>query len=629
MRGLCVLLAVLVLAATAAQAKGPVIDYQCTKKCVDTDGWSPICVADGDEGTLYPNACAWKNCVTWQETPYYEYLPLRCGSAVGCSLMGKDVDACKETWIKNFDPSYTAGSPKFDPKCGCDAAPTLEAAPAPAPQPTNATELDMACVEACMETEGWSPVCVDNDRSEEEYNEWSLFPNRCAFFNCTGASPDTAAYDYLPLRCKGASSCNQMSIVVEKCRSTWAGETGEDPATDIMCGCSKDTPACSAAADDACPEAPAARRLQQADPGAPAAAPAPEVAPEAAPEASSPAWVPSPSPAPAPSSGSGLGIAEEQQPEQQPPPEQQQEQPPPEQQPGKQEPGGGLPWELLFSDEFEGSSLDQSKWSYLIGQGYEYGLPGFSNGEVQYYTSNPENVRVENNLLILQARQSDPANPWSSTSGRITTLDKFSVSPSEEFPTIRVEARIKVPQGSALWPAFWMLPQVGAWSNSSCIGCGKYGHWAASGEIDILETANDMQTAHGSLHFGAAWPGNAQLSGNVTLEAGSLADDYHVYALEWEADQMRWYLDSYNFYTARPASASSDSPGWWTAGEGAGPSSPFDTPFFLILNLAVGGPNTTFTGGAPLGSTLSQPRLMMVDYVRVHGLPYALSKAQR
>ena len=98
--------------------------------------------------------------------------------------------------------------------------------------------------------------------------------------------------------------------------------------------------------------------------------------------------MPSPSPAPAPSSGSGLGIAEEQQPEQQPPPEQQQEQPPPEQQPGKQEPGGGLPWELLFSDEFEGSSLDQSKWSYLIGQGYEYGLPGFSNGEVVSCSTN-------------------------------------------------------------------------------------------------------------------------------------------------------------------------------------------------------------------------------------------------
>lgn len=172
---------------------------------------------------------------------------------------------------------------------------------------------------------------------------------------------------------------------------------------------------------------------------------------------------------------------------------------------------------------------------------------------------------------------------------------------------------------------------------------------------------------HGSLHFGAAWPGNARLSGNVTLEAGSLADDFHIYALEWEADQasrrvvmaalagpdvlavalevgslpdiatcpatckcavlawkaervgcpdgdchqrqacrhvlgvrlllrlgwvqfmlqplllqMRWYLDDYNFFTARPASASGDGQGWWTAGEGAGPSSPFDIPFFLV-----------------------------------------------
>ncbi|PRW51178.1 glucan endo-1,3-beta-D-glucosidase [Chlorella sorokiniana] len=656
MRGLCVFALLAALVATPALAKGPIIDYQCTKKCVDDNGWNPICVADqgqGVDGTIYPNSCAWKNCVTWQESPSYDYLPLRCGSAVGCSLMGKDYEACKETWTKNFDPSYTAGSPKFDPKCGCDSAPAFEAsAPAPAAEPANAT-VDAACVEACMESDGWEPVCVDNGRSTEEYNEWSLFPNRCAFFNCTGAAPDTSAYDYLPLRCKGASTCNQMSIVVNSCRDAWEGTSGEDPVTDVNCGCPKDT----AGADSMSarrmlkPRASMQRSQRQwrrrrrrgggmaaaaaaallltllfftgsaaAEPLDDTAASAAATAPEAAPEASSPSWAPSPSPAPAPASD--LSIAEgQQQPEQA-------EQPPPEQQPGQQQPGGGLPWALLFSDEFEGSSLDLSKWSYLIGQGYEYGLPGFSNGEVQYYTSNPENVRVENNLLILQAQQSDPNNPWSSTSGRITTLDKFSVSPTEQYPTIRVEARIKVPQGSALWPALWMLPQEGAWANSSCIGCGKYGHWAASGEIDIMEAANDMRTAHGTLHFGGAWPDNAQLSGNVTLEAGSLADDYHVFALEWEADQMRWYIDDYNFYTARPASASGGSQGWWTVGEGAGSSSPFDTPFFLILNLAVGGPNTTFTGGAPLGSTLAQPQLMMVDYVRVHGLPYALSKAQ-
>lgn len=157
-------------------------------------------------------------------------------------------------------------------------------------------------------------------------------------------------------------------------------------------------------------------------------------------------------------------------------------------------PASGLPWALLFSDEFDSpGGLDYGKWTPMIGQGYEYGLPGFANGELQYYTSKPENLRLENGMIVIQvgrrlvcmqreaqrswpacswlragfatrrsppalrcapfalpaqAQQSDPGNPYSATSARISTLDKFSVSPSAEYPTIRLEARMKVPQGA-------------------------------------------------------------------------------------------------------------------------------------------------------------------------------------
>ncbi|KAL4450141.1 hypothetical protein ABPG77_010810 [Micractinium sp. CCAP 211/92] len=289
----------------------------------------------------------------------------------------------------------------------------------------------------------------------------------------------------------------------------------------------------------------------------------------------------------------------------------------------------GLPWELLFIDDFQGDALDQSKWNYVLGDGSTYGLHGFSNGEVQWYTSDPSNVRVEGDCLVLQAQQADASNPWSATSGRVSTLDKFSIAPSAQFGTVRIEARMKVPRGSALWPAFWLLPQVGAWMQSTCLGCGAYGNWAASGEIDVAEAANDMTSVQGTIHYGGLYPANVQSHGSVYLPPNtSLADDFHVYAIEWEASQIRWYLDGYNYYTAYSAAISPPGSGWYTTAQGAGPNAPFDLPFYLILNLAVGGPQTVFTGCAPLGTTLNQPQQLFVDWVRVHGLPWALSQHQ-
>lgn len=95
------------------------------------------------------------------------------------------------------------------------------------------------------------------------------------------------------------------------------------------------------------------------------------------------------------------------------------------------------------------------------------------------------------------------------------------------------------PAGSALWPAFWLLPQVGAWMQSTCLGCGAYGNWAASGEIDVAEAANDMTSVQGTIHYGGLYPQNVQSHGSVYLPPNtSLADDFHVYAIEWEYSQV-------------------------------------------------------------------------------------------
>ena len=238
------------------------------------------------------------------------------------------------------------------------------------------------------------------------------------------------------------------------------------------------------------------------------------------------------------------------------------------------------------------------------------------------------------------------------TSARVRTWGKYSVAPSPAHPTVRIEARIQLPRGAGLWAAFWMLPAAG--SNAGCSGCGGYGTWAASGEIDIMEAANDMPAAVGTIHFAGQWPANAYYTARYSQPAGaSLADGYHVYALEWEAKQMRWYVDGALFSTQYSGNGTRG--GWFSLGEGAGADAPFDRvralvlqcegvsngvlsiymcpacllqPFHLLLDLALGGPGSGFTmtngvgvSEAALRATLARPKRMLVDYVRVYGKP--------
>ena len=239
---------------------------------------------------------------------------------------------------------------------------------------------------------------------------------------------------------------------------------------------------------------------------------------------------------------------------------------------------------LAWSDEFNGSALDLTKWTPQYGDGSQYGIPGWGNNEWQSYTDNPANLFVEDGRLHIVARQQN--NQY--TSARIRTLG------NAEFTYGRMEARIKLPAaGQGLWPAFWMLP-----TNS------PYGGWAAGGEIDIVEWINGMDVVHGTLHHGSAWPNNQQTGGSFNPAGGAITG-FHNYAIEWDPDQIRWYFDGV-LYSQKNLNQ------WFSDSAPGDAEAPFDWNFHFILNLAVGGN----WPGYPNGST-PFPATLEVDWVRV------------
>ena len=248
-------------------------------------------------------------------------------------------------------------------------------------------------------------------------------------------------------------------------------------------------------------------------------------------------------------------------------------------------------WELVWSDEFEGSELDMEKWNYDTGNGFYDGdewVPGWGNEELQYYKE--DNVRVENGHLILEGRQldepiSDEHGSYDYSSGKITTENKFSQAYG------RFEASMKLPEGNGYWPAFWMMPQDDA-----------YGGWAASGEIDIMENAgHKTDVIGGAIHYGGVFPNNTHSTQDYTFTEGSTTD-FNEYAVEWEPGEIRWYVNDELYYIADE---------WYTAGHPF--PAPFDQEFYLILNLAIGG----WYGKLP-DETTPFPGEVAVDYVRVY-----------
>ncbi|HEY8400978.1 MAG TPA: carbohydrate-binding protein, partial [Cytophagaceae bacterium] len=254
---------------------------------------------------------------------------------------------------------------------------------------------------------------------------------------------------------------------------------------------------------------------------------------------------------------------------------------------------------LIFYDEFDGTTLDESKWNYDIGNGCP-NLCGWGNNEKQYYTNSTDNVSLSSGYLNITARHSP--NHWGSgsdfTSGKIHTKGKFDRLYG------RFEARMKMPTGLGIWPAFWMLPTDN-----------EYGGWPTSGEIDIMEYRGDhTNQTDATLHYGAGWPNNLWDGTKYTLPSGSFNNEFHVFAVEWEPGVIRWYVDNVliKTETQNPNSlnpASNHLVNW-----------PWDKRFYIILNLAIGG---WFTGNPDTWQIVNGttwPQTLQVDYVRVYDM---------
>jgi beta-glucanase (GH16 family) len=241
-----------------------------------------------------------------------------------------------------------------------------------------------------------------------------------------------------------------------------------------------------------------------------------------------------------------------------------------------------------WADEFNlpaGTPVDGSKWKFDIGGG------GWGNNELQYYTNRTSNVAHDGaGNLVITARRENPSGfgCWYGscqyTSARLLTQDRFTQAYG------RFEARIKIPRGQGIWPAFWML--------GNDIGTNP---WPNSGEIDIMENIGSVPgTVHGSLH-GPGYSGGNPLTGSYTLPGGqALADAFHNYAVEWGPDTVTWFLDGMQYSRKTRADAGANR---WV----------FDHPFFMILNVAVGGN----WPGSPNASTVF-PQSMVIDWVRVN-----------
>jgi beta-glucanase (GH16 family) len=248
----------------------------------------------------------------------------------------------------------------------------------------------------------------------------------------------------------------------------------------------------------------------------------------------------------------------------------------------------GQDWQLVWSDEFETGSLDMAKWSYQTGTGTEYGLTNWGNNELQYYLE--ENVVVADSVLTITAKKENVGGKQY-TSGRIRTAGKG------DWTCARMEFRAKMPVGKGMWTAIWMMPTDNA-----------YGGWAASGEIDLMEHLGDnTKKVYGTLHFGGTWPNHVSKGSSYMLSSGDYHDEFHVFVVEWEEREMRWYVDGHLYQTLGEDA-------WYSSG--APFPAPFDKRFHLLINLAVGGN----WPGSPDAST-TFPQEVVVDYVRIYQKP--------
>lgn len=253
--------------------------------------------------------------------------------------------------------------------------------------------------------------------------------------------------------------------------------------------------------------------------------------------------------------------------------------------PSKEEPKLDPAYKLIWEDDFEGTELNRDDWNVELHE------PGWVNQEWQEYVDSDENIYVKDGNLIIQAIKTQKDGKDYYTSGRVNTQNKH------DFKYGRFEARAKVPSGKGFLPAFWMMPTDE----------GFYGQWPKCGEIDIMEVLGDnTKTAHGTLHFGEP---HTQKQGTYNLKTGDFSDEYHVFACEWEPGEIRFYVDDVLYFTEND---------WFTKRNGFGESAypaPYDQPFYMILNVAVGG---SWVGYPNETTKFEENARLVVDYVRVY-----------
>jgi beta-glucanase (GH16 family) len=233
-------------------------------------------------------------------------------------------------------------------------------------------------------------------------------------------------------------------------------------------------------------------------------------------------------------------------------------------------------WQLAWSDEFDSSLIDLTSWTH------ETGGNGWGNNELEYYTNRNVNSYIEDGKLIIKAQQE-------SYGGRSYTSARLKTQGKRFWLYGKIEARMKLPYGQGIWPAFWMLGE-----NIPSAG------WPACGEIDIMEMIggqNRENTVHGTAHWDNSGQ-HAQYGGDYSLSSGTFADDFHVFTIEWDKSLIKWYVDNSRYTTIdiTPAGLSE-----------------FHQEFFIVLNLAVGGN----WPGNPNSST-TFPQYLEVDYLRVY-----------
>ncbi len=238
-------------------------------------------------------------------------------------------------------------------------------------------------------------------------------------------------------------------------------------------------------------------------------------------------------------------------------------------------------WQLVWSDDFNGtagSAPDNTKWSFDIGTGTN----GWGNSELQYYTDKSSNIQLDGGGKLVITARSESVASSGFTSARIKTKGKFSQAYG------RFEARIKTPTGPGIWPAFWML--------GSNIDTKP---WPQCGEIDIMEQRGQQpHVTYGSVH-GPGYSGGNAITKPYGLVTGRFDTDYHIYAVEWGEGYIDFFVDDFLYQRITPDKAT----GEWV----------YNQPYFIILNVAVGGNFVGFpTSGTPF------PQSMYVDYVKVY-----------